>query len=413
MESSTPLFSPQRCAELHSRLLAKAIEHDPEVYTERTLATRFLQTSPEFAELPSIEEIPLYQFLRLADNTPAAANGRLALLTPLMYQPDPTAFWSERVDEPSFILLYGQNNGDSRLDGGIYLDIQSYRAVWYGGDSLRFPPADQWLPLDVILQKALDAWATGKFYFNTVTASIETKTWTQYDLEQSIAAWNRLLSSIEARMPAEAKETRTSPRNRLEPLSPESLTAFKLSTFAAKFLTTATRPDFLFVAPGTRAFTPSLVATIYGAEASNSSRQTHWLGETEDWPTLVLPGLEPVPHDIRHDANPLVNCFDEAWGFGKFTVNRQSGLYIMPETEASDLIRYVCSSGLCTGGEFRLPCRWGPPREPKLAEVLAHWTTLVEDGTWMVDENGICTEHYWFTANTSEAKVPAEKPGWK
>ncbi|KAH8164649.1 hypothetical protein CIB48_g3609 [Xylaria polymorpha] len=410
MDPSIPTFSPERCAGLHNRLLAKAIEHNPEMHTERTLATRFLQTSPESADLPSIEEIPLYQFLRLIDTTPAVVGGGVALLTPLMYQPDPTTFWSDRVGhEPSFVLLYGQNNSDSPLDGGVYLDLQSYRAVWHGGYSLRFPPADQFLPLDVILQEALDAWTTGKFYFNTVTASIETKAWTQYDLEQSITAWHCLLSSIEALMPTDTKSTRASPRNRLEPLSPESLAPFKLSAFGAKFLSTATRPGFLYVAPGTRVFTSSLLAKIYGTEALNSSRQTHWLGEEDDWPTLILPGLEPMPHDISHDTNPHVNSFDQAWGFGKFTVNRQSGLYIMPDTANSDLIRYVCSSGLCTGGEFRFPYRWGPPREPKLAEVFAHWTTLVEDGTWKVDENGICTEHSWFTANTSKAKVAPGK----
>ncbi|KAI0438048.1 hypothetical protein F4803DRAFT_565562 [Xylaria telfairii] len=338
MDSSISTFSPVRCADLHNRLLAKAIEHNLEVHTERTLATRFLRVSLEFADLPSIEEIPLYQFLRLIDNTPAVAEGG-----------------------PSFVLLYGQNNGDSPQDGGVYLDLQSYRAVWH-----------RFLPLDVILQKALEAWTTGKSYFNTVTASIETKPWTQYDLEQSIAGWYCLLSSIEARMPIDTKSTRPGPRHRLEPLSPGSLASFKLSAFGAKFLSTAARPDFLFVAPGIRVFTPSLLAHVYGAEASNSSRQTHWLGEEGDWPTLILPGLEPVPHDIGHDTNPDVNSFDQAWGFGKFTVNRQSGLYIMPDTGNSGLIRFVCGSGLCTGGEFRFPYHWGPPREPKLDEVFAH-----------------------------------------
>lgn len=188
----------------------------------------------------------------------------MALLTPSMYQPDPTTFWSDCVaHEPSFILLYGQNNGDSRLDGGVYLDIRSYHAVWHqGGLSPRFPPADQFLPLDVVLQYALDSWTTGKFYFDPATASIVTKAWTPYDVRQSIATWNRLLESIEARMPAGARGAGT---NRLPPFGIETLPSFKVSGFAAKFLTTAARPTFPFVAPGTRVFTPPLLAAIYGA----------------------------------------------------------------------------------------------------------------------------------------------------
>lgn len=77
----------------------------------------------------------------------------------------------------------------------------------------------------------------------------------------------------------------------------------------------------------------------------------------------------------------------------------------MPDIANSDLARHVCSSRLCEGSEFQSPYRCGPPREPKLAEVFAHWATLVEDGTWMLDENGVCTEHSWFDDNTTKAKV--------
>ncbi|KAI1346683.1 hypothetical protein F5Y01DRAFT_17063 [Xylaria sp. FL0043] len=406
MDPSASLFSPQRCADLHNRLLAKAIEHNPEARTEQTLATRFLQAAPEFAELPSIEEIPLYQFLELIDNTPVDRHGRIDLLSPSIYQPDPTRFFHERAEDmPARILLYGQNL-DSSLDGGIWLDIQSYRAVWYEVD-FPCPPADEWLPLDVLLQKELDAWGTGKYYFNSEIASIDTRPWTQHDLEQSIAAWGRLLSSIESRMPtAEKSDIQTGLHKRLEPLSPETLAPFKLSVFATRFLTTAPRPNFTFVAPGTRVFTPSLAANIYGSEAPNSSRQVHWIGQEEDWPTLILPGVEPAPHNVSHDTNRDISCFDKDWGFGKFTVNRQSGLYIMLDFGNHDLVKYVASSGLCDGGQFRFPCRWCIYRTPKLAELFDHWTTLVEDGTWDVDENGVCTDHSWFTSDSSKAKVP-------
>ncbi|KAI0600744.1 hypothetical protein F4775DRAFT_582638 [Biscogniauxia sp. FL1348] len=404
MDSSTSTFSPERCADLHNQLLAKATEHSQNVRIEQTLSARFLDIAPEFAEVPSLDDLPLYRFLRLLETTPPVANGGVDLLTPFMYQPDPSTFWTDHVGhEPFFVLLYGQNNGDSPMDGGVYVDIRSCQAVWHSGNSPRFPPSGEWLPLEVILQKALDAWATGKFFWDAQEATIKVRSWTQHDVEQSVAAFHRLISSIELRMPSEDNEAHPHPR--LEPLDAQTLAPFKMGAFATEFLSIANRPDFSFVAPGIRVLTPLLLDQIYGAEASDSIRRSHPLEDEEDWPTLILPGLDSVPRNVGQSTNQDINSFDQSWGFGKFTVNRQSGLYIMPDTSNSDLVRFVASSGLCSACEFRSPCRWCPPREPRLAEVFDHWTTLVENGTWTVDGNGVSTDHGWFTAHTSMAKL--------
>lgn len=284
--------------------------------------------------------------------------------------------------------------------------LTSGRARPYGnsGNSPGFPPSDQWLPLEVMLQKALDAWATGKFYWNAQEATIKVRSWTQHDVEQFVAAFRRLVSSIELRIPSEDNEAH--PHLRLEPLDVQTLAPFKMNAFAARFLSTVNMPHLSFVAHGIRVLTPLLLDHIYRAEASDSIRRSHWLGdEEEDWPTLILPGIDSVPHNVGRSTNQNINSFDQSWGLGKFTVNRQSGLYIMPDTTNSDLVRFVASSGHCDACEFRSPCRWGPPREPRLAEVFDHWTALVENGTWSVDANGVSTDHDWFGAHTSVAKI--------
>ncbi|KAF3068384.1 hypothetical protein GL218_08392 [Daldinia childiae] len=398
-------FSPERCADLHNRLLAKSIEHLPARRTERNLVARFLDAAPEFAEIPSLPELPLYRFLALLDTTPIFPGRVVDMLTPYMYQPDPTIFWSEPFeDEPSFILLYAQNSGDAPMDGGVFLDIVSYKAVWHERDFLTFPPADQWLPLEVLLQRSLDAWETGKFYWDVGQASMAIRSWTQNDVEEALVAWNRLLSSIELRI---SSGTGNAP-HRLEPLSSESLAPFNISTFAAEFLTRAQRPGFSFNAPGINTFTPELFVVTYTAEAPGSTRQTRWLGDSgdEDWPTLLFPGIDTVPLDVSDNPNMYINSFDRDWGFGKFTVNRQSGLYVIADTKYSDVVRLIASSGLPNACEFRHRFAWGPPRDPKLAEVLRHWASLVEEGTWSVDSNGVCTDHEWFNTNTHVAKVP-------
>ncbi|XXG95487.1 hypothetical protein Hte_001751 [Hypoxylon texense] len=338
MDSPTVTFSPERCADLHNQLLAKATEHNVNVQAERNISARLLDIAPEFAEVQSLNDLPFYRFLCLLDTTPLTATGAVDLLAPFIYQPDPRTFWTDRVGhEPFFILLYGQNNGDSPMDGGIYADIRSCQAVWHSGISPHFPPPDQWLPLEVILQKSLDAWATGKFYWDVQEATMKTRSWTQHDVEQSVAAFYRLLSNIELRIPSEGSEAHS--HRRLEPLDAQTLAPFKISVFAARFLSTANRPSFSFVAPGVRVLTPRLLDEIYGTEASDSERRSHWLGDEEDWPTLILPGIDPVSRGPDSSADQDINSFDQNWGFGKFTVNRQSGLYIMPDTHNSDQVR--------------------------------------------------------------------------
>jgi hypothetical protein len=220
-----------------------------------------------------------------------------------------------------------------------------------------------------------------------------------------VAAFDRLLSSIERRILGRDHES----HSRLEPLDAELLAPFKMSAFAVAFLTAAKRPTFTFVAPGVRALTSSLLNDIYGVEAPESARRTHWLGDEDDWPTLILPGVDAVPPPSvgrsTITTNQDIASIDQNWGFGKFTVNRQSGLYTMPDTGNSDLARFVASTGSCSACEFRSPCRWGPHREPRLADVFNHWTALVEDGTWAVDAHGVSTDHSWFTAHASRAKL--------
>ncbi|KAI0183733.1 hypothetical protein EV127DRAFT_474924 [Xylaria flabelliformis] len=239
-------------------------------------------------------------------------------------------------------------SGGSPMDGGIYVDIQSCKAVWHSDDFLGFPPPDQWLPLELIPRYCRSRSMPGP------RTTIKARSFTQHDVEQSVAAFYRLLSSIELRMPP--KEDK--------------------------------------------------VAFLSSARATGLSHPGA-IQDDEDWPTLILPGIDPVSHDVGRSPNQDVKSFDQDCGFGKFTVNRQSGLYIMPDTLDSDLARFVPSSGLYSACEFRPPCRWpwGLPRGPRLAEVFDHWTTPVEDATWTVDANGICTDHTWFTAHVSMAKL--------
>ncbi|KAI0453562.1 hypothetical protein F5B21DRAFT_479103 [Xylaria acuta] len=177
-------------------------------------------------------------------------------------------------------------------------------------------------------------------------------------------------------MPPESDLIRS--RHRLVPLSHQALAPFSISAFRVRFLATAERPALSFVAPGGRVFSSSLLSDIYGAEAPDSRHRKHYgdSGE-EDRPTLIPPGIGPVSHDVGHDTDLDISSFGRDWGFGEFAVNRQSGLYLMPDADNSDAVYFVDVSGRCNACEFGSPYRWGPARQPKLVEAFNYWAALV------------------------------------
>lgn len=227
-------FSPQRCANIHNRLLQHAAVNNPSAVIERNLISKFLEVAPEFAEIPHLESLPLYSFFSLLDTT-SLPHGQVAPLTPEIYEPDPTAFWSEGFShEPGIILLYGQNNGDSPMDGGLFLDLQTCKAVWHW-NSGPFPAPEKWVLLETALQYQLDKWESGKYYWDAVTKSLATKRWIERDITNALAAWDSLLLTIEAKMQQGGQRV----HSRLEPLEAESMSSFQIGSFAKTFLSRA------------------------------------------------------------------------------------------------------------------------------------------------------------------------------
>lgn len=91
-------------------------------------------------------------------------------------------------------------------------------------------------------------------------------------------------------------------------------------------------------------------------------------------------------------------------GPGKFTVGRQAGLYVIPESIDSDAVHLITPSGLSTAGDFISRCPWAESRPPRLAEILSHWASLVESGRWDVAADGVAEDHDWFGWHSGEAR---------
>lgn len=347
------------------------------------MVNRFLEAAPEFANVNGLEDLPIYRFLSSIETTLSPRGQRPGVLTPQMLQPDPLDFWSPTFavhERPEIILLYGQNNGEP-ADGGLFLNLQSCQVVWHWAPG-PFPADEHWIALESSLQQSLDKWNSGKYFWDASQGSVGVRPWTDNDLSDALFSWDRLLSSIEQRLPQ--------PVHRREPLQldPQTRTAFRISAFAAEFLSRAPRPGFTFVAPGITAFSGGSLTELYASEGQQATRRSHPTG-ADDWASLVLPATRPVAEKQHPD-------FDRPWGFGKFTLNRHAGLYIVAEASFADAVRLITPSGLADAGDFRGRCPWGEMRPPRLAEILAHWASLVESGSWTVSEDGVSDAGDWF-----------------
>lgn len=393
-------FVPERCADMHNALLRRAIEHDPTAITERTLVNRFLEAAPEFANIDGLEELPIYRFFSSIETTLSPPDRGPGVLTPHMLQPDPLGFWSPTFavhERPEIILLYGQNNGEP-TDGGLFLNLQSCRVVWHWAPG-PFPADDQWIDLDIALQQSLDKWNSGKYFWDATQRLVDVRPWTDNDLTDALSSWDRLLNSIEQRLPQ--------PNQRRDPvqLDPETRTAYHISPFAAEFLSRAPRPGFTFVAPGITTFSADSLTELYASENQQAPRRSNPTGagdpDGEEWASLVLPATRPVADSLPRQHQD----FDRAWGFGKFTVGRRAGLYIIAEVSDADVVRLISPSGLSDAGDFTGRCPWGDKRPPRLAEILAHWASLVESGTWAVGADGVADADDWFDRSLDAAKL--------
>ncbi|KFX88682.1 hypothetical protein V490_07470 [Pseudogymnoascus sp. VKM F-3557] len=129
---------------------------------------------------------------------------------------------------------------------------------------------EKWVSLEFALQTQLDKWESGKFYWDTDTRSLAVKRWIEADVTDALYAWDRLLLMIEAKLP----QRRQKKVLRLEPLGIESMSSFRIGSFASEFLCRAPRPEFKHVAPGISTFSPETLYEIYWAEPTDSFRQT-------------------------------------------------------------------------------------------------------------------------------------------
>lgn len=397
-----PSFNPSWCAVLHNRLVEhlfdSALEDRPlstYSYTE-SFHTAFLKLA---ADVDIVHE-PILQFFFLIQNYDVVAQS-FSRLTPLVLKPDPNVFFSFRDRCPpgemkGVILLYPSANGSS--DEGLLFNTCTGLVHW--ANALDWPKEDDWVPLEMVLQKWLNFWQFGKYCRVRGGLDLQIVPWVAHDLLASLDAWVILLQTIHRHSPASA----VSPKGLQlgPPLSPGLLCRLSQRSFAIEFLLRAFIPPFRYIAPGIQALTDFILRDMLQAKSigplhrENSCRRKY---EDEELPCILFPS----DRNVRLCRASAACCNQgRSWDCGAKVDPSNSGVYLTPCGTMGDGVTLVEHTGRVDSFQYRQQCPWGPGRRMKLVELLMKWTELVETGVWEVGHDGVKGGYGWFHAQHAE-----------
>jgi len=381
--SSTP-FSPERCADLHNRLVGYAVEADSELAPHIVRNVFRLPEAP--TTRPGDPDTPIHNYLSagliLFLESIDTWDGSLIPFANLPYAVPPNLhrFWhfAEHMPEDQYqnaILLYGDS--ESGNSGGLFFDMDTNLVYWQLIPGFTWPKPEDWVPLELALTKWLKMWEAGKVE-KLAHGYMGLRQWCDWELERDLEAWNNLLQAIEARMP----DTGSSAEVKRGMVDRTILGQWPASSFTRRFLAVARAPRKagLMIAPGIGTFNTSTYHNLHLSEASDSKRRntirSRNFEEDDLIPSLLFPS--PTAVDTRAD------------GFGNLLLEGRAGVYIVPYMGWGDNVRVVNGEGSAdTFGYKPVGCPWSPGRDVVLVEVLRRWTELVEDGTWEVDGDGV------------------------
>ncbi|XP_014550210.1 hypothetical protein COCVIDRAFT_43185 [Bipolaris victoriae FI3] len=234
-------------------------------------------------------------------------------------------------------------------------------------------------------------WDAGKM---RVEPELSLQPWGQWDLRQSLKAWDELVTAIEERMPVQP-EQRSGTTTLIETAVGERWCDHP---FQRAFLTQARAPNnpTMNIAPGVRPWTSSTFEAIHANEPINSERKLAIGNKPSDNAQRECHcnrNLAPVllfPSDTNM-ARPTSRRFDNFWGRRSVLLERRKGLYLYPEVE---------------WGNANAWCPWMRERPlATLREVLTFWKFLVVDGVWRVDEHGVVGVEGYFDELDGSRKV--------
>ncbi|KAH6715799.1 hypothetical protein BKA61DRAFT_733669 [Leptodontidium sp. MPI-SDFR-AT-0119] len=217
--------------------------------------------------------------------------------------------------------------------------------------------------------------------------------WGQWELEEPLKAWGRLVAAIEERMPT----TEAGPESSSNALV-ENRVADRWADhpFELEFLIRARAPkkSTLKVAPGVKAWTTPSFEAAHVNEPNDGERKLAIGTRPDDHPSrqsyrdrdlapaLLFSSEASVP-------KPASQSVENFWGRRSVLLERKAGLYLYPGENWGDAVVFVDG----TGGD------------KIFTDVLAFWTFLATDNVWQVDENSVVGDMDYFNDLNGSKKL--------
>lgn len=405
-EDDTSQFDPKECASLHNQLVQRLKKANPSIQPIQDV----LVTHGADDSLRTRLSADIRIFLSNVESW--LVEGMSTALMSFCQPPSSTSLFQYRswpqfsAYEDDLILLYQDVSLTMENEGGLFFDQEREVACWID-PSLGFPPEDSWLPLAEILSRWLIMWDVEKM---RAEPELSLRPWGQWDLQQSLNAWDELVTAIEERMPVQT-EQRSSTTTLVETAVAERWCDHP---FQCAFLTQARAPNNpnINIAPGVKSWTSSTFEAIHANEPINSEHRIPIGNKPSDDPQSQCHrdrNLAPAllfPSDTTV-ARPASRKFDNFWGRGSILLQRRAGLYLYPEEEWGDAVLFVDGRGRDT--LFTYHNRWCPWMRVRplatLREVLTFWKFFVVDGVWQVDEQGVMGGEGYFGEFDGSRKV--------
>lgn len=220
--------------------------------------------------------------------------------------------------------------------------------------------------------------------------------WTKADLEDSLEAWNNLISAVNDRLP----EPHAEPLSSMSLFGVDDLRAADVEEgcFAWEFYSKACRPNFQFLAPG-------LQLPSRGQLLANPFRQA-WESQTPHQGLPWHPDMFPLPILLGTQLEKSwVDTHEYKVGnvsWGLYLDILDSRLHQCPYEDAARLVlRYELDETTssrrldgkpATGNAELYQIGQNPfetHRATQLWQMLKHFTAHVDVGEWNVDANGV------------------------
>lgn len=405
-DSDAILFDPIECASIHNQLIQRAVAANPSLRPSR--ATLMISDDEPLRGRLSPD---LQSFLSAIDTWPVRDES--TALTPFCQPPSIRSFfqyksWPQFAPYQDELILLYQDVSLTMVDGGgLFFDQEREMACWID-PSLGVPPEDSWFPLAEILRRWLMMWNAGKI---KPDLDFEMQAWGQWELQESLKAWEGLVAAIEERMPAATGEQEN---NSIVLVEKSVADRWADHSFEREFLTQARPPRKagLNVAPGVSSWTTESLEAAHVNESDNSERK-HTIGnksgddpscqsyrDRDLAPVLLFPSDTSVP-------KPASRTVDNFWGRGSVLLDRRAGLYLYPDENWGDAVLFIDGAGEDKLFSYRNGwCPWLRARPlATLREVLTFWTFLVVDNVWQVDKNGIVGDMEYFNDLNGSSKI--------